>query len=353
MNGGLATSRYVSFALWLAAIVSIGALAAAVFAKGGQPIAGAYLWAWLFWLGPSAGSIALLMIHRLTGGRWGDELTPILRPIAQALPLMAILFVPVLLTVDHIYPWATDPRAAADETVARLYLNVPAFGIRAIAILVLWSILSILVAGRPNSTPLANGIGLILYAVSASIAGVDWAMSIEPRFSSTLFGIAFIMLQLLAALAFAGIWRPGNAGGTPRTTTDHASLLLAALLGVLYLEFMQYLVIWAGDLPAKATWYLVRMSGGWNLLLLAAFVIGIVVPFFLLLGGRLRGDPRWVAGVSALILLGTLFFWRWQMASIRPGAIVTVSDLAAPVALGAVLSLWISFFKKRGEARNE
>ena len=300
-----------------------------------------------------AGSLVLIMIHGVTGGRWGPYLAPVLVPLARALPFQALLFLPLLPFADLVFPWAFEPRPEIGGAVARYYLNIPSFVIRSVLVLVIWCVLSILFAWRPGVTPLSAAFGLIVYAITATLAAIDWAMSIEPRFSSTAFGAAFAVAQILGALAVAGIWfcRRTRSGGT----SDHGGLLLATLLGFAYLQFMQFLVIWAGGLPEKMAWYVLRASGPWNEMIVAAIVVGLVIPFVLLLPTRLRNRARTLGLASGLVLVGLILFWRWQMADLHPAQPFGVSDIAGLAGFGALLSGWTlrQFWMKRGGRRDE
>lgn len=326
-------------------LLVIGALALAVVAVAGllatgwNVVAGAYLTAWLFWIGPPAGSLVLIMIHRVAGGDWGDSLAPALEPAARAMPLAAVLFVPVLLGSGWIYPWANGAETDLPPSVAALYLNMPSFAIRAVLILLFWSGLSVFFAWRGQGTAFAGAVGLVVYAATISFAAVDWAMAAAPHFSSTVFAASVAIGQVLSALAFAAVWSARRE--SPSATKDHGGLLLSVLLGFVYLQFMQYLVIWAGGLPEKAGWYVLRASDGWGIAFIACLLLGAVLPFLMLLSTRQRRDGCWVAGAGALVLIGLVIFWRWQMADVGNGRFGGFVDGAAVSGLGLLFIAWM------------
>jgi len=207
------------------------------------------------------------------------------------------------------------------------YLNPPFFMLRTLLYLALWTALAFLLtraraplATRPRQRALA-GIGAILFALTTSFAAVDWAMSLDPRFNSSTFGLVVIGGHLNAGLAFATLITLALARVEQRRSVlaeapavGLGGLLQGAILLWAYLVFMEYLVVWSGDLPHNAAWYLERGEGGW-LVLIAVVTLGhFVLPFALLLSSRLRGDWRVVAGLAALVLVTQLLHLVWQTA---------------------------------------
>ena len=205
------------------------------------------------------GSMTWLIIHRLTGGEWGRAAAPVLRPAAAMCPLLIFSFVPVLAGIRHIYPWAADP-AAIPADVAHWYLNGLSFLVRAAIALLGWSLLALCFAAGLGSRLLA-GLGLAFFGLSISLVAVDWYLSLEPHYVATAFAATIAIQQLLAALAVAALISPSAMDG--KTAGDIGGLLIATLLGVVYLEFMTFVVGWYGDLPDKVEWFLKRAGTGW------------------------------------------------------------------------------------------
>ncbi|PIK73640.1 hypothetical protein CS379_07295, partial [Methylobacterium frigidaeris] len=201
-----------------------------------EALARGWLLAWIAFGAPPAGALVLLLVHRITGGRWGEALAPVLRPVAALLPLVALGFLGVALALPALYPWAADPGAVKPD-VAALYLNPLLFVARGAVALLGWSVLAGLVlAGR--RTRLVAGLGLAFYGLTISLVPVDWILSLEPRFTSSAFGAGFALHQILAALSLAAVASP--RGLDERIAPDLANLLLATLLGVLYIGLMSY-----------------------------------------------------------------------------------------------------------------
>ena len=230
------------------------------------------------------GSMIWLLIHRLTGGEWGIAAAPVLRPAAAMSPLLIVAFVPVLVGLHHIYPWAADP-SAIPEDVAHWYLNGTSFLLRSLIALVGWSFLAVVFAAGLGSRLLA-GLGLAFFGLTISLVAVDWYLSLDPHYVATAFAAMIAIQQLLMALAVTALIGPPMIEG--KVAGDLGALLIATLLGVVYLEFMTFVVAWYGDLPEKASWFLKRSSSGWISVLITALAVGAVLPFGMLLMQRVR-----------------------------------------------------------------
>ncbi|MGY2049811.1 hypothetical protein [Methylobacterium sp. JK268] len=262
------------------------------------------------WSGIPIGSLALLLIHRLTGGRWGEALGPVLRPAAALTPLAALAFLPIALALSSLYPWAADP-SQAPPGVAALYLHPAAFLARSVIALVLWSVIGLVVAAGRGG-PLFAAIALLLHGVMISLIAVDWVLSLEPGVTSSAFAAGFAVEQLLTALAFAALLAPTTLA--PRDANDLASLLIATLTGTVYIALMSFLVAWYGDLPDKAAWYLRRTEHGLVWLIVAALAAGALIPFGILLNGSARRSRPALRLVGALVLLGVALHRLWLVA---------------------------------------
>ena len=184
--------------------------------------------------------MTLLMIHRLTGGAWGRAAAPVLRPAAATLPVVALGFVPVVVALAAIYPWAADPSVIPAD-VARWYLNGISFSIRAAIALFGWSVLGVIFAAGIGSRLLA-GLGLAFFGLTISLVAVDWYLSVEPHYVASAFAAMIAIQQLLAALAVTAVIGPPIGEG--KVAGDIGALLMATLLGVVYLELMTFVVAW-------------------------------------------------------------------------------------------------------------
>lgn len=313
------------------------------------PLLRGWLVAWAILGSVPVGSMTWLMIHRLTGGQWGVAAAPVLRPAAATTPLLLIAFVPVLLGVREIYPWAADPSTVPAD-VARWYLDGTWFAVRSSIALAGWSLLALVFCVGAGSRLLA-GLGLAFFGLTISLVAVDWYLSLETHYVATAFAATIAIQQLLAALAVVALLSPGAVDGA--VAGDLGGLLIATLLGVAYLEFMTFVVAWYGNLPDKAAWFVKRADAGWLSVSLAALFIGAVLPFGMLMVGAIRRSRRGLRIAAALILFGTTLHFAWLLipAFDDQGAVIAATFLAAAVL--ALVSLLIGpALARRLEARH-
>ena len=302
-----------------------------------EPLLRGWLVALAIWSLVPIGSMILLLIHCLTGGEWGQAAAPILKPAAALTPLVALAFVPVLVGLRHIYPWAADPSAIPSD-VARWYLNGASFSIRALIALGGWSVLAILFAAGWGSALLA-GLGLTFFGLTISLVAVDWYLSLEPHYAATAFAATIAVQQLLAALAVTALIGAPMIDG--RVAGDIGGLLIATLLGLFYLELMTFIISWYGDLPQNAAWYLKRSGPGWLTVLITATLLGAVLPFAMLLVTAIRRSRRGLRVVGALIVFGSTLHVAWLLVPPFDAQAGVVAVACATVAALALISLLI------------
>jgi hypothetical protein len=325
----------------------------------------AYLLGYLFWTGIGVGCLGLLMLHHLVGGRWGFAIQRLLEAGVRTLPLMALLFLPILFGLQDLYPWARPEVMATDALLQfkQRYLNAPAFFGRAVFYFLIWigagTILTMLSARQDQGLDAGrltrrlqvwSGPGLVVYGFAVTFAAVDWAMSLEPHWYSTIYGVVFLVGQGLLALAFVTRVAICLANRPPLQNVlgagqlhDLGNLLLAFVMLWAYIAFSQYLIIWSGNLPEENHWYLHRMDHGWGVLAVILIVFHFVVPFLLLLS-RITKRRAKILGVVATGILVVRFvdlFWLIVPALHSEGFHAHWLDLALPVGLGG---LWLATF---------
>jgi hypothetical protein len=264
----------------------------------------------LFWLGIALGAYCVLAVHALTGGAWLTPLFPVLAPAVATLPVFALLALPLLLDAAAVWPWVADPAVMPRAVVVQWYLNLPGFVLRGAVALAGWSVLGLLLVGGGARRPAVGAPALIFHAVAVTILGLDWILSLEPPFRSTVFGATLGVTQLLAALAWAALLEPEPAGFRGRAG-DLARLIMAAALGAIYLGFAQFLVAWYGNLPDKAAWFLRREALPWILLEGASVALTAILPVAALLPAVMRRSPRVLAWVGAGVLAGVWLHLVW------------------------------------------
>lgn len=268
-----------------------------------------WLLAFAIWSCVPIGSLTLLLIHRLTGGKWGVAAAPVLRPAAAMMPLVLLAFLPMLAALSRIYPWAANAGRIPHD-VARWYLAEPWFILRALVALTGWSTLGLMFAAGLGGRLLA-ALGLAFFGLTISLTAVDWYLSVEPHYVATAFAAMIAIQQLLAALALTAVLAPPELHG--KVAADIAGLMIATLLGVVYLEYMTFVVAWYGDLPEKADWFLRRSSPTWLTVLTAAFIAGAVLPFAMLLVKSLRCSRSGLRIAGSLLLSGTALHFCWLL----------------------------------------
>ena len=280
------------------------------------------------------GALAVLMVTYLVRAEWTEQLHDVLMAAALTLPVVTLMFVPILIAVPWLYPWAaTGEHHGALQAV---YLTPWFFIIRTIGYLGVWTALAIWVRdawGDSERMIRAATVGLILYALTASFAGIDWIESLTPEMHSSIYGLLLIAFQLLAGFGFA-VFMALRQG---RPVLRYGETLLSILLLWAYLHAMQYIVIWAADIPEEVTWYLRRASGGWAVVLWGLVLLQFVLPFFALLSGRVRYGQR-----PLLLLCGATLglrfveaFWLVLPSTHAEGWVLMLDIPAVTLGIGA------------------
>jgi len=328
----------------------------------------AYLLGYMAWLGVGLGSMAILMIRHLTGGGWGMVIRRILGAAMRCLPLMALLFIPILFGLPKLYIWARPLDSIADkhlrehlQDITKSYLTVQGFVVRAAIYLAIWNLLSFLLTkwSREQDKPpsrdntdrfkAVSGPGLILYAFTISFAAIDWIMSIDPSWISTIYGLLILIGELLSAMCFAVVverilvnYKPMSELLKPSFVHDHGKWMLTFIMVWAYFSFSQWLIIWAGNLPDEITWYMRRLNGGWGFVGLTLVVFEFAVPFVLLLSRPFKRDIRrlvWLA-VWIMVMRYLDLFWIIEP-NFSTTLTVTLADVVVPVAIGG---FWLAYF---------
>lgn len=302
-------------------------------------------------MGLSLGATVILLIHSLTGGRWGEAIGPQLRRIAAALPLALIAFLPLLGAIELLMPFLGAPHEDLPAVVVRKlgylasgWLIARALAGAAVFMLVAW------LAGAwrpPQRLPrkTAATIGLILYALALTLFSTDWMMALEPEFTSTIYAMLVASSQVLGALALATALHllaaglQPEAGGADKATLsgDLAKLLLSGILTWVYLAYMQWLIIWMGNLPDEIGWYLRRDAGIWPWIFWVMALLFAVGPFLALLLRTVRNQSRRVAIVALMLVAGYVAETIWRLGGAFKGdALLCLEILAALLLIGGV-----------------
>ncbi len=325
----------------------------------------AWLVAFFLWFGVALGSLALLMLHNVTGGGWGHAVRRVLEAGTKTLPVTALFALPFLVFPGVLYEWAHPAVVAADPILQHkaAYLNVPFFRVRGVLYFAIWIGLAALcrALGRTNERERTEASGRRLRAISApgiavfgatlTFAAIDWGMSLEPHWFSTMYGVLFIVGQALSTLCFSILVAGWLARREPIARYfgagqfhDLGNLVLAFVMLWAYTAFSQFLIIWSANLSEETPWYLHRLGHGWEGLALCLLLLHFAVPFALLLSRRTKRSRSLLPALAAFLFVLRYADLHWLLvpAFERESALLGFAvDLLALVAAGG---LWLGAF---------
>ena len=318
-----------------------------------------YLLAFVFWVGVALGCSAILMLHHLVGGRWGFPLRRCLESGALTFYLMAVLAAPLLFGLRLLYSWADPEKVKLDSMLQYKapYLNVPFFIVRTALYFIIWIAIAHFLnkwsleqdeSGNPKlmgRLQNLSGPGLVIFGLTVTYASVDWVMSLEPQWFSTIYGMIFMVTEGLAAMSIVTVavillspYEPLSNLVSKRVLNDYGNLLLTFTMLWAYLSFSQYLIIWSGNLQDEIPWYVSRASGGWAWVAMALVVFHFAVPFLLLLSRFVTRTKLWLGVVAAIQLFMSVIdiFWLTVPAYERAGPRFHLLDWLAILGIGGV-----------------
>ena len=333
-----------------------------------------WLFAFLFWTGISIGCLSILMIHHLSGGIWGLAIRRLLEAGGRTIKVCALLFIPIVFGLSRIYLWA-QPEVVAHDPILQAkapYLNVAFFVARAIFYFLCWTALahflskwSLELDGYRESLRISRrlrslaGPGLVIMGLTITFSSVDWAMSLNPHWFSTVYGLLFMVGQVLSAMALVivmlavlGHAKPLVDVTRPSVVHDLGKLTLAFIMLWAYLQLSQFLITWSGNLPEEIPFYIQRLHGPWKYVGLVLVLFHFTLPFLLLLSRDLKRDARLLAMVALGILLVRLVDIYWLIApdlvgghgeGTHHGFTIHWLDFTAPIGLGG---LWLATFAR-------
>ncbi|MGE0452290.1 MAG: hypothetical protein AB7O37_06165 [Vicinamibacteria bacterium] len=333
-----------------------------------------YLFGFLFWVGVAVGSLGLLMIHHLSGGVWGLGIRRILEAASRTLFFGVLAFAPVWLGIGRLFSWSHADVVARDPLVQQkaAYLNVPFFTARALFYFACWSLLAHFLSkwslerDRTNDARFSerlqgiSGGGLVLLGLTITFSSVDWAMSLNPHWYSTIYGVLFMVGQVLSALAFVillialiGHEKPLVDVISREAVHDLGKLLLAFVMLWAYMGVSQLIIVWSANLPEEIPWYIQRFEGGWRVIAVLLLVFHFALPFLMLLSRELKRNLRALALVAGGLFAVRLLDLFWLIAPDLQGHgshgfQLHWLDLVAPTAIGG---LWIALFERELRSR--
>jgi hypothetical protein len=325
----------------------------------------AYLIGYMFWLGLSLGCMAIVMLYHLVGGGWSTVIRRIMEAGMMTLPLMFVLFIPILLNLPKLYFWARPEELTKDPKIAEIahaYLNLNGILLRYLVYFAIWFGMAFLLnrwsseqdspEGGEKSTlrfRAVSSIGLVIYSLTISFAVIDWVMSLQARWISTIYGLIFIAGEVLSAFCFAVVIesilskrKPMSEYLTSTEVHDHGKFMFTFVMVWAYFNFSQWLIIWAGNLPEEIPWFVRRLSGGWGGVGLFLVIFHFSVPFAMLLSRSLKKNVHqlvWLA--SWLIIMRIVDIW-WHIEPVsHPSIHLSWLHFTMLAAMGG---LWMAYF---------
>jgi len=318
----------------------------------------------------------------MTGGKWGMVIRRQLEAAVKCLPLMALLFIPIIAGMPYLYGTWLHPDAKNKHLVelSQVYLThhgtanflfLNGYIGRAVVYFAIWIIIAFFLnkwSEEQDSPPVQNlsprfrriaAPGLILYAFTISFAVMDWIMSLSPPWISTIYGFIFIVGELLSAMCLMVVverilsnYEPTASLLKPKEVHDHGKLMLTFVMLWAYFSFSQLLIIWAGNLPSEINFFTRRLYSGWQAIALALVVFHFAVPFLLLLSRQFKRDAKTLVWLASWLLFMRFVDLFWyiepnfnQTLAFRWGYLL---DLAVPVAIGG---FWFAVFFRNLRSR--
>ncbi|NJM52454.1 MAG: hypothetical protein HC846_03095 [Blastocatellia bacterium] len=315
--------------------------------------------------------MGILILQYLTGGAWGVVIRRIAEAGSRTIWFVALLFLPIMAGISIIYPWAVYPTEKIVEW-RHIYLNPTSFGLRAILYFAIWFVMSYLLnkwsaqqdtADNPedaakflgNATAF-SGPTMVVFALVVSFAAIDWVMTLDIHWFSTIWGFLYLIGWGLSAFAFiiallANLIdkEPFNRVLGKKHFHDIGKLMLACVMVWTYFNLSQFLIIYSGNIPEETPWYLARMKNGWQYVGLLLILFHFAFPFLILLSRDIKRNSKWLSSLAIFILVMRLIDMYYH---IGPQPFVghvheynafnpSWLDFAAPIAVGG---LWLWWF---------
>jgi hypothetical protein len=346
-------------------VVGIGLALFLLFTGGEHRDQAAYSWsfAYMYWLSIGLGSLGFVLIQHVVRAGWSTTVRRIAEASAASLPVFALLFIPIALSMHDLFPWTDASHIDAILKKKQGYLNVPFWAGRAVFYFVVWTALSWFLyarsakqdaGGRADLTKAMWNIapaGIILYALTQTFAAFDWLMSQQPHWYSTMWGVYYFAGSILATYAFITLAAMAlQSGGMAKTaiTVEHYHDLGKFIFGHRvfwgYIAFSQFFLIWYGNIPEETEFYLHRLHGGWEYVSYGMVITNFFIPFLMTLSRHVKRRKASLAFAAAYVLVvhAIDLFWvtmpnvGWHHEDHVPHLSVPLAAIAAFVGIGGV-----------------
>jgi hypothetical protein len=391
LNAPEAVNGWRTRALIVAAIFGIIGIVLAFLPTGGfDHVLRAWLMGFMICFGFSVGGLALLFVQYLSGGKWGLIIRRPLEAMSRCLPLVFLFFIPVGIFIKRLYIWAAvsdvaqalkngtiDAAYAHAITYKRPMLNIPGFWVRGILYFVIWGFFAYLMnkwslqrdAAAHEDTPFWrvrfenwSGAGLLIYSITMTGAVIDWTMSLDPTWYSSIYGLMFLVGQGYGVFALAILtvislskYEPMNTLLRKTEQHDLGKLTFAFVMLNIYLAFSQFLIMWSGNLPEEIPWYLNRIRGGWGVIITLDFIFHWMIPFTLLLSRDLKRDKRRLAAVCRWMIFARCWDMFWLIEPNFPDARRNLHFSAGILEYifipTAMIGIWVAYYVTQLKAR--
>lgn len=372
-------SRWQSVSLGIGAVATIAWLIGTYFNT--EQGLRSWLLGFVYWGGISIGSLGILILQYLTGGAWGLVIRRFVEAGSRTIVFVAVLFIPILLGISQLYPWANAP----DDAIVQwryLYLNPTSFIVRAVIYFVLWLVMVYLLnkwsaqqdetttpeaaAGLLGKATAFCGPTMVIFALVVTFASIDWVMTLDKHWFSTIWGLLYLIGWALSAFALiialmANLMNkePLNRIIGKKHFHDIGKLMLALVMVWAYFNLSQFLIIYSGNIPEETPWYLARMKGGWQYVGFLLIIFHFAVPYLLLLSRDIKRNAKWLSSIAILILvirLVDIYYHIGPQPFVSQGGhgetdffhTISWMDFVAPIAVGGLWLWWfLGELKKR------
>jgi len=323
-----------------------------------------YLFAYIFWAGLTLGCLGVFFLHNVVGGNWGVAIRRLVESGLKTLPLVLLFAIPVFFALGTLYKWTDASYRAEHFAVGHkaAYLNQPWFIIRTLLYFAIWGFSGYRILAMANEhdrtgdpalfrrIKARSAPALLVFVVTTTLAFIDWIMSLEPDWYSTIYGWMYTVGQVLltfsflvAVLVLLSKREPFVSFLTKQHYHDIGNLMLAFTMLWAYMSFAQFLIIWAENLPDEIPWYVRRFSGGWGYIAWTIAIFHFFVPFFLLLLRFVKKNPTRLRTLAIWIIIMKMLdvFWIVEPAFRQRGLEVYWTDLVTLIGVGGV---WLAVF---------
>jgi len=330
-----------------------------------------YLFAYIFWAGLALGCLGIFFLHNVVGGNWGVAIRRLMESGLQTLWMFLLFAIPIFFALGTIYKWTDASYRAEHFAVGHKasYLNPTWFIIRTLLYFAIWLFSGLRILKMANEhdrtgdpalfkrIKARSAPALVIFVITTSLAFIDWIMSLEPDWYSTIYGWMFTVGQVLltfsflvAVLVVLSKREPFASFLTRQHYHDLGNLMLAFTMLWAYMSFSQFLIIWAENLPDEIPWYVRRFSGGWGYIAWTIAIFHFFVPFFLLLMRFVKKNPTRLRTLAVWIIIMRILdvFWIVAPAWRQRGLEVYWTDIVALIGLGGI---WLAYFIKNLKSR--